>query len=119
MFGHTPNNRTVRDEGERPFWISYADLMTALMVLFLVVMVTSLSQVASSQAEVIMPPTDLESEPKKISAVTTDISLREQEIGGICEELSAQTSTTNANVVVDCTLTRIWRQPCRRSCAEL
>ena len=107
MFGHTPNNRTVRDEGERPFWISYADLMTALMVLFLVVMVTSLSQVASSQAEVIMPPTDLESEPKKISAVTTDISLREQEIGGICEELSAQTSTTNANVVVDCTLNRI------------
>lgn len=30
------------DEGERPFWISFADLMTALMVLFLVVMVASL-----------------------------------------------------------------------------
>ena len=26
-----------KDEGERPFWISYADLMTALMVLFLIV----------------------------------------------------------------------------------
>jgi outer membrane protein OmpA-like peptidoglycan-associated protein len=30
------------DEAERPFWISYADLMTSLMVLFLVVMLASL-----------------------------------------------------------------------------
>lgn len=30
------------DEGEKPFWISYSDLMTALMVLFLVVMSISL-----------------------------------------------------------------------------
>lgn len=34
--------RRVRDEGEKPFWISYSDLMTALMVLFLVVMSVSL-----------------------------------------------------------------------------
>lgn len=31
-----------RDEAEKPFWISYADLMTALMVLFLVVMSVAL-----------------------------------------------------------------------------
>jgi hypothetical protein len=30
--------RGGRDEAEKPFWISFADLMTALMVLFLVVM---------------------------------------------------------------------------------
>ncbi len=30
--------RRPREEAERPFWISFADLMTALMVLFLVVM---------------------------------------------------------------------------------
>ena len=30
------------DDGERPFWISYADLMTSLMVLFLVVMLAAL-----------------------------------------------------------------------------
>src|SRR4051794_10048729 len=30
------------DEAEKPFWISYADLMTSLMVLFLVVMLASL-----------------------------------------------------------------------------
>jgi outer membrane protein OmpA-like peptidoglycan-associated protein len=30
------------DEAEKPFWISYADLMTSLMVLFLLVMLASL-----------------------------------------------------------------------------
>lgn len=34
--------RRSKDEGEKPFWISYADLMTALMVLFLVVMAVAL-----------------------------------------------------------------------------
>lgn len=37
-----PARRRGREEGEKPFWISYADLMTALMVLFLVVMSVSL-----------------------------------------------------------------------------
>lgn len=31
-----------KEEGEKPFWISYADLMTAMMMLFLVVMAFSL-----------------------------------------------------------------------------
>ena len=82
MFDHTPSHRITRDEGERPFWISYADLMTALMVLFLVVMVTTLSQMASTQTETIAPPIELESKPKNISPATTDIAVREQEIGG-------------------------------------
>ncbi len=34
-----------RDEAEKPFWISYADLMTALMVLFLVAMAIALMAV--------------------------------------------------------------------------
>lgn len=33
-----PHRRRGADEAEKPFWISFADLMTALMVLFLVVM---------------------------------------------------------------------------------
>ena len=37
-----PVRRRARDEGEKPFWISFADLMTALMMLFLVVMAVSL-----------------------------------------------------------------------------
>lgn len=46
MFGNTWSIKKRRgDEAEKPFWISYADLMTAMMVLFLVVMVASLSSV--------------------------------------------------------------------------
>ncbi len=37
-----------RDEAEKPFWISYADLMTALMVLFLVVMSVALLSVTKT-----------------------------------------------------------------------
>lgn len=36
-------HRGARDEAEKPFWISYADLMTSLMVLFLIVMVAALA----------------------------------------------------------------------------
>ena len=32
----------LRDEAEKPFWISYSDLMTALMVLFMVAMAATL-----------------------------------------------------------------------------
>ena len=39
MFGNRYRNKSrQKDEGEKPFWISFADLMTALMTLFLVVM---------------------------------------------------------------------------------
>src|SRR4051812_16401227 len=42
MFRNIRVNRSSNDEAEKPFWISYADLMTSLMVLFLVVMLASL-----------------------------------------------------------------------------
>jgi outer membrane protein OmpA-like peptidoglycan-associated protein len=41
----------TRDEAEKPFWISYADLMTALMVLFLVVMSVALLAVTKTVDE--------------------------------------------------------------------
>jgi outer membrane protein OmpA-like peptidoglycan-associated protein len=40
-----------RDQAEKPFWISYADLMTALMVLFLVVMSVTLLAVTKTVTE--------------------------------------------------------------------
>ncbi len=40
--------RGVRSEGESPFWISFSDLMSALMVLFLVVMAVTLISVTKS-----------------------------------------------------------------------
>lgn len=41
----------AREEAEKPFWISYADLMTALMVLFLVVMSVALLAVTRTVTE--------------------------------------------------------------------
>ena len=34
----TAARRRGKDDGEKPFWISFSDLMSALMVLFLVAM---------------------------------------------------------------------------------
>lgn len=39
--------RGSRDDGEKPFWISFADLMTALMVLFLVALSAALMNARS------------------------------------------------------------------------
>lgn len=41
----TPKRRGGREDGEKPFWISFSDLMTALMVLFLVAMAVALMAV--------------------------------------------------------------------------
>lgn len=52
MFGaRVVVKRNSRDEAEKPFWISFADLMTALMVLFLVVMGVALLAVTKNVTE--------------------------------------------------------------------
>jgi outer membrane protein OmpA-like peptidoglycan-associated protein len=52
MFGHPAAvTQKVRDEAEKPFWISYADLMTGVMVLFLVVMSVALLAVTKTVSE--------------------------------------------------------------------
>lgn len=43
--------RGGKDDGERPFWISFADLMTALMVVFLLVMSVALLSVTNEATE--------------------------------------------------------------------
>ena len=46
-----PQNRKNKEEGEKPFWISFSDLMTALMVLFLLVMSVALLSVTKKVSE--------------------------------------------------------------------
>lgn len=43
----------AKDDAEKPFWISYADLMTALMVLFLVAMSTALVSVTKQYVDTV------------------------------------------------------------------
>lgn len=48
MLGIKSSSRKLnKEEAEKPFWISYSDLMTALMVLFLVVMAAALLSVTA------------------------------------------------------------------------
>src|SRR5215472_26289 len=52
MFGAPiAGRRRSKDEAEKPFWISFADLMTALMVLFLLVMSVALLAVTKTVNE--------------------------------------------------------------------
>src|ERR1700694_5425399 len=51
MFGVALRGRSRKDEPEKPFWISFSDMMTALMVLFLLVMSVALLAVTKSVSE--------------------------------------------------------------------
>lgn len=51
MLGQIIVRRGSSDEAEKPFWISFADLMTALMVLFLVVMGVALLAVTKTVSD--------------------------------------------------------------------
>lgn len=52
MFGiKRPARKGGKDEAEKPFWISFSDLMTALMVLFLVAMTVALLAITHEISE--------------------------------------------------------------------
>ena len=52
MFGISiRSKKKAKDEAEKPFWISYADMMTSLMVLFLVAMSVTLLAVTKPVTE--------------------------------------------------------------------
>ncbi len=77
--------RRGRDEGERPFWISYADLMTALMMLFLVVMAVSLFAVTSRsdrhEAEVNACMAEFQTLAGRYPSISVDIKNRRVNFG--------------------------------------
>lgn len=91
MFGNAFGVKKRRsDEAEKPFWISYADLMTAMMVLFLVVMVASLSSVT-----------------QRIQRAEQGEKTRGQDISRLCERLELHARNVNKTIVVDCHDNRI------------
>lgn len=102
------------DEGEKPFWISYSDLMTALMILFLVVMVASLTSLSQQTLQIQadaklpsevrnpVPPID----PIKDEAKEMQLQ-RLTQIKDVCSsiEKSAENQATSARV--NCHFNRI------------
>lgn len=79
-----------KSEGEKPFWISYADLMTALMILFLVVMVASLVMMT-----------------RRIAEVERGEKARTADIAHLCQRLQLKARELNGNILVDCRDNRI------------
>lgn len=73
MFGiKTPSRKPSRDEAEKPFWISFSDLMTALMVLFLVAMAVALLAVTQGLREI---EKEKKERDETITACIADIKL--------------------------------------------
>ncbi len=79
MFGMMPPRRSPdADEAEKPFWISYADLMTALMVLFLVAMSVSLFSITQ---KIISGPEEYR---KKVDACMAEVgSMTQKDFPGV------------------------------------
>lgn len=61
-----PARKRARDEAEKPFWISFADLMTALMVLFLVAVTVALFAVTQKPDELAQKQAEREREIQKL-----------------------------------------------------
>jgi outer membrane protein OmpA-like peptidoglycan-associated protein len=78
--------RGTTDDAEKPFWISFADLMTALMVLFLVALSVAFNEAnkqreeASRQRdEAIRTQKELEKEREKLERLYAELARREKE----------------------------------------
>ena len=86
MFGgQVVINRQSKDEAEKPFWISFADLMTALMILFLVVMSVALLAVTRAEKK------EREAKEKAESIINDQVRAEEErarDIGQLLETLA-------------------------------
>lgn len=77
-----PQRRASKDEAEKPFWISFSDLMTALMVLFLVAMAVALMAVTQGLREI---EQEKKERDETIRTCITDIDLitKKREFKGV------------------------------------
>ena len=66
-----PKRRGAREDGEKPFWISFSDLMTALMVLFLVAMAVALMAVTQGLQQI---KKESEERDKTIESCVSDVA---------------------------------------------
>ena len=90
MFGVSARRRTrAKSDGESPFWISYADLMTAMMTLFLAAMAVTMVAITY-----------------KVRTVESKEVTRATQVRQVCNQIRAQFQH-DATIHVDCTDNRI------------
>ncbi len=85
----TASRRPLRDQAEKPFWISFSDLMTALMVLFLVAMAVALMAVTQGLKRV---------EAEKLARVEA-VRACMADVGALAEKPEFHGITVNDNAV--------------------
>lgn len=81
--------RAAKDEAEKPFWISFADLMSALMVLFLIVMSVALLAVTKTVDEA----------EQRAKARDTEINLLLDQVTRATEQFDGVTVDKSRNVI--------------------
>lgn len=69
-----PCRHKTHDDAEKPFWISFSDMMTALMVLFLVVMTVTLLAVTHTISQAERMKTQRDAEISKLMAKIREAS---------------------------------------------
>ena len=84
MFGITKNSNALkrREDGEKPFWISFSDLMSSLMVLFLISMTVALLAV-TNEPDIIAKEEKERSEAIEEFMIQIDKILTAEEFSGI------------------------------------
>ena len=75
--------RRSKDEGEKPFWISFADLMSALMVLFLLVMSVALLAVTKTVSEADRKKVEREQEIEQLLSKIEKATRKDPDFTGI------------------------------------
>jgi outer membrane protein OmpA-like peptidoglycan-associated protein len=73
LFARTIAHRNGKEEGERPFWISFADLMTALMVLFLVSLSVALNDANRRRDEAVKAQVELKKEREELARAKAEL----------------------------------------------
>ncbi len=89
MFARGLSQDRSKSEAERPFWISYADLMTAMMMLFLVVMAITIIAIS-----------------RKLDEEVTGEEARAKDILDICSQIQKGIGT-KSGINVNCKDNRI------------
>lgn len=93
-----PSRKRARDEAEKPFWISYSDLMTALMVLFLVSVTVALFAVTKKQDETAIKQSQRE---REIQELLNKIAKSAKDYPGIVVEGNSIDFGSQANFATD------------------
>jgi outer membrane protein OmpA-like peptidoglycan-associated protein len=73
LFSRVTIHRNGKEEGERPFWISFADLMTALMVLFLVSLSVALNDANQRRDEAVKAQVELKKEREELARAKAEL----------------------------------------------